>query len=85
MKSIEEVKRMLSFISPDDRDDWMRVGMALKNEGYDFDLWDTWSQGSDKYSYEGAQGTANQWNSFNKDGPAHGHHCHESQRERIYP
>lgn len=68
MKSIEEVKRMLSFISPDDRDDWMRVGMALKNEGYDFDLWDTWSQGSDKYSYEGAQGTANQWNSFNKDG-----------------
>ncbi len=46
MKSVEEVKRMLSFISPDDREDWMRVGMALKNEGYSFDLWDTWSQGS---------------------------------------
>jgi hypothetical protein len=41
----------LGAIDPDDRSDWIRVGMALKAHLGDagFDLWDHWSAGSGKY------------------------------------
>ena len=45
-------------------DDWVRVGMALKNEGYDFSLWDKWSKGGDTYDEEVCR---TKWESF-KDG-----------------
>ena len=41
----------LYSIPADDRDTWVQVGMALKSELGDggFDLWDAWSQRSDRY------------------------------------
>ena len=30
-------------------DDWIRIGMALKNEGFDCSVWDSWSQGDQRY------------------------------------
>ncbi len=52
------------------RDDWARVGMAIKSEFPDdagFKLFDDWSQSSDGYSAKEARAA---WKSFDADGPA---------------
>lgn len=49
MRDLEEV---LKYIPPGDLDysEWIQVGMALKNEGYDCSVWDSWSsQGDPRY------------------------------------
>lgn len=47
----EHARSALAFISPDDRDTWLRIGMAVKDgfgeEG--FEIWDKWSRQSDAY------------------------------------
>ena len=45
----------LAFISADDYEEWQAVGSALKHGGYPFDLFDTWSQSSDKYNPKAAE------------------------------
>ncbi len=49
--SREEVAGALSWISPDDRDTWVRMAMACRSALGDdgWALWDEWSEGSDKY------------------------------------
>ena len=48
---IKEIRSALSFVSSDDRDLWIRVGMALKSTGSPsaFPLFDEWSKTSEKY------------------------------------
>ena len=48
---IEKLERALSFIPADDYQDWVLIGLALKNDLGDegFDLWDRWSATSHKY------------------------------------
>jgi putative DNA primase/helicase len=61
--SLEKIESALASIPSDDREVWLRVGMAVKaelNEG-GFDLWDTWSQSSDAYREKEALTT---WRSF---------------------
>ena len=43
---------LLEYIPPTQLDylDWVSVGMALKQEGYGFDVWDTWSQQDSRYN-----------------------------------
>jgi len=57
----------LNFISPDDRDTWIRMGMAIKSELSEagFDLWDAWSQRSSSYEAKDAQSC---WKSFRSEG-----------------
>lgn len=52
-RSPEEVKRILSYIPAGELgyNDWVSVGMALKNEGYAFELWDDWSI-DDEHAHE---------------------------------
>lgn len=45
----EDVKDALSFIPADDYSTWINVGMALKEGGYSWELWDWWSQRSKHY------------------------------------
>ena len=53
----------LRYISADDYDQWLTVGMALKHEGYDWQTWDDWSRSSPKYQ-EGV--CERKWKSFNE-------------------
>lgn len=63
--SDEDTRNHLSHIDPDcNYDTWINVGMALHEEGKDFNLWDEWSQKGGKY--DGS--TAQHWKSFNKGG-----------------
>ena len=62
-----EIQDALDTLDPDvDRDDWIRVGMALHHEtrGAGFDLWDIWSSGGSKYPGEDA--LRQQWESFER-------------------
>lgn len=53
-----------------DRDGWLRVGMALKHEGYDPSVWDEWSKDDVRY-HEGE--CERIWNSFHgTDNPVTG-------------
>lgn len=59
----ELIRTALACVPPDlPRDEWARVGMAIKSEmGADaFDIFDTWSQGSERYS---PQATKETWRS----------------------
>lgn len=51
MSDQERIRGALSFIAPDDRETWVRMGMAIKSELGDagFDLWDAWSQQAESY------------------------------------
>ncbi|MCK5603804.1 bifunctional DNA primase/polymerase [Candidatus Pacearchaeota archaeon] len=45
----DDVLDMLAVISPDERDVWITVGMALSEAGWPVTMWDTWSRDSSKY------------------------------------
>ena len=68
-KDMSKVKTALSTISADNRDDWIHVGMALKNDFGDeaFSAWERWSKTSEKYDASKMQYT---WNSFGKNSRA---------------
>ena len=58
-----KVAEALKFISPDERDIWLRVGGALHDSEIPnaFQLWDDWSRGSSKYDQQDQNRT---WKSF---------------------
>lgn len=48
----ERIREALSFIPPDPRDDWVQMGMAVKNALGDngFEIWDGWSRNGPTYN-----------------------------------
>lgn len=63
----QKAQSALSFIPPHDRDTWVRMGMAIKNEFAEdgFDIWDAWSQGADSYDAKSAKSV---WRSISAAG-----------------
>ena len=61
------VRRMLDFISPSSLtyDDWLAVGMALKNIGMDYSDWENWSRTDERFKDGECQ---YKWNGFDRDG-----------------
>ena len=58
----ELILEALKYIPPlRDYDDWLRVGMALKHEGFDWTVWDNWSRGAENYEEGVCEG---KWKSF---------------------
>jgi len=47
---IKDLLSILSINRCDDYKDWINIGMALKNDGYEMELWDAWSKQSNKYN-----------------------------------
>lgn len=47
----ENIKEILSFINPSalSYQEWVNVGMALKDEGFSCDIWDEWSKSDSRY------------------------------------
>ncbi len=52
LEEIKEIRSALSYLDSDDRDTWIKAGLALKstNSPSAFGLWDEWSKTSDKYN-----------------------------------
>ncbi len=64
--SADDVKEMLSYISPDvSYDEWKDIGMAIHSYGLPFSIWDDWSRGGTKYN---AHEMPSKWNSFKGSG-----------------
>lgn len=65
--TLDTARRALSFVAPDDRDVWVRMGMALKAEFGDAaqEIWNDWSQASDVYDAGAARSS---WRSFKNGG-----------------
>lgn len=57
--TIEEIETALSHIPCDDRDIWVRMAFAVRDELGDsgFDIWDRWSQSYDEYRAKDARAT----------------------------
>ena len=67
MTDYSRIREALSHVPADDRDIWLRMGMAIKSELGDvgFDLWDEWSQQSDSYNVRDARDV---WKSIHDNG-----------------
>jgi len=63
----EAIQAALSFILPDDRQLWLKIGMGIKHEYGDagFDLFDSWSQSGSNYD---AAAVKTSWRSFKAGG-----------------
>lgn len=61
-----DLEELLKYIDPTGLDypDWLRVGMALKEEGYDVETWKDWSA-SDSERYDDGM-CDRKWESFNR-------------------
>lgn len=62
-EKIAELCEALSFVSPEEYDTWLRVGMALHATGHEaaFEVWSAWSERSSKFD---AQTQQAKWDSF---------------------
>ena len=65
--NIFRVRRMLNFISPSSLtyDEWLAVGMALKNSGCDCSDWEQWSRSDDRFKDGECEA---KWNGFDRTG-----------------
>ena len=60
--SYADIESAIYFIPPNlPREDWVKIGAALKSEGVDYELFNAWSSQGDGYSQKECQ---NQWRSF---------------------
>ena len=60
----ENIKEILSFITPAvlSYQEWVNIGMALKDEGFDSSVWDEWSQNDTRYHNGESE---RKWKTFN--------------------
>ena len=65
--NIFRVRRMLDFINPSTLtyDDWLAVGMALKNIGCNCSDWEQWSRNDERFKDGECE---SKWNGFNREG-----------------
>ena len=63
MTPVDDIDSALRYIPADERETWVRVGMAIKSELGDsgYSLWDYWSQSASNYQERAAQLV---WRSF---------------------
>jgi RecA-family ATPase len=77
--SLERIEEALQFINADDRDVWVKMGMAIRSHlGEDgYRIWDQWSRTSQKYD---ARDQQHKWRSFNGTGVSIGTLFHHAQK-----
>lgn len=66
-----DYQKILDCIPPSctDRNQWVQVGMALKQEGQPFEMFDRWSAGDSRPNqYRGSEVTRKVWDSFKNSG-----------------
>lgn len=64
--TVEDIEGLLEYIHPDNEYlGWLKTGMALKDYGVSFDVWDKWSQIGAKYN---AKEMRKKWDGFKGSG-----------------
>lgn len=67
MDSIRTIQEALPYIPADDYGTWVKVGMALKHEGFPLETWRTWSETSQKSKTVKEEEWAKKWDSFESE------------------
>lgn len=62
----DDISDMLDHIPADDYETWYQIGMALHHEGLNFQVWNSWSSKSSKYT--DAKDCMAHWRSFKNSG-----------------
>lgn len=67
LNEVERIHEALGFIPADNRDTWLKMGMAIKSAMGEsgFEIWNQWSQQADSYN---AQDAKDVWKSIHSDG-----------------
>jgi putative DNA primase/helicase len=67
MSELDRIRSALAYIDANDRDTWLRIGMAIKSQLGDegFEIWDEWSKQADPYN---AKDSRNVWKSIKLNG-----------------
>jgi len=66
MNNLDRINGALQYIDSNDRDVWLRIGMAIKSElDNGFEIWDAWSRRAESYNAKDAQ---NAWKSIRANG-----------------
>lgn len=82
--SKDDVMDMLNHISPDgDYMDWLSVGMALKDYGVDFNIFDNWSSAGS--TYPGSSALNKKWDSFRGTGVTIGSIYYHAKQNGFEP
>lgn len=68
ISDIESVLTSLSDYRWNTYDTWIKIGMALKNSGYSFELWNKYSKICDTASKYNLESCITHWNSFSSNG-----------------
>src|SRR5450830_1388120 len=65
--SLDTIQAALSFIPPNERDLWLKIGMGIKQEFGEagFDVFDSWSRSAENYNQDAAKSS---WKSFKTGG-----------------
>lgn len=76
--SDQRIQSALSYIQSEERETWLRMGMAVKSELGDsgFQIWDEWSSSADNYNAASAKAV---WKSFKGNGITLGTLLHEAK------
>lgn len=85
MTNRENIRAALAFIAPEDRELWLRVGMALHSELPDDDglaMFDEWSRNGETYNARAVRDT---WKSFKAGGVTLGTLWHEAKARGYRP
>jgi hypothetical protein len=69
VQQLKLIENALETIPSNNYHDWVTIGMALKNSGYDLTLWENWSRNSIKYKIGECE---EKWRSFNGSGTSLG-------------
>lgn len=82
--SPETIRKALAHIPAEDRDLWVRMGMAVRDELGDegFSVWDEWSQGADNYRAGDAKTV---WRSLKSGGVGIGTLIYEAKQRGYQP
>lgn len=65
--SLDDIQSMLNVVNSDGiYDDWLSIGMALKDHGVPFEIYDAWCSNGTKYA--GTIATRKKWDSFKRNG-----------------
>lgn len=82
--TIDQICDMLKHVHPDSQYlDWLNVGMALKDYGVSFDIWDAWSSKGSKYT--GRQELSKKWDSFKGQGVTIGSLYYQAHQGGYHP
>lgn len=81
--SVEDIEGLLEYIHPDNEYlGWVKVGMALKDYGLSFAVWDKWSQTGAKYD---AKIMRSKWDSFKGSGTTIGSLVYQAKQSGWQP